>query len=174
MKKRQYDHILKGSVMEKVFLICGKICCGKSTYAEQLRSKYNAVILSVDEIMLSIFGDHTGEKHDEYCKNVQKYLFEKSLEFIYIGVSVILDWGFWQKTDREFAKDFYRSKKIVCELHFIDISEKTWKQRIAMRNDMLSRGKLNAYCVDENLARKFDSIFEYPDKDEIDVFVKER
>lgn len=160
--------------MAKVFLICGKICSGKSTYAEQLKSKSNAVILSVDEIMLSIFGQHTGEKHDEYCKNVQKYLFDKSLEFINVGVNVILDWGFWQKADRKFAKDFYRSKKIECELHFIDISEEMWQQRIAKRNDLISCGKLDAYFVDENLAQKFGAIFDCPDKDEVDVYVKEQ
>ena len=40
--------------MAKVLLICGKICCGKSTYAKKLKEENNAVILSVDEIMLSI------------------------------------------------------------------------------------------------------------------------
>lgn len=51
--------------MAKVFLICGKICSGKSTYAEQLRVKNKtAILLSVDEIMLSIFGQYIGERHD--------------------------------------------------------------------------------------------------------------
>lgn len=71
--------------MAKVILICGKICCGKTTYSEQIREKENAVILSVDEIMLSIFGQHAGEKHDEYANNTQKYLFDKSIEFVNAG-----------------------------------------------------------------------------------------
>lgn len=29
--------------MSKVILICGKICCGKTTYAEKLRTENNAV-----------------------------------------------------------------------------------------------------------------------------------
>ena len=37
--------------MSKVILICGKICSGKSTYAEWLRVQNNAVLLSIDEIM---------------------------------------------------------------------------------------------------------------------------
>lgn len=36
--------------MAKIFLICGKICSGKSTYAERIRMKNHAVLLSVDEI----------------------------------------------------------------------------------------------------------------------------
>lgn len=158
--------------MAKIILICGKICSGKSTYAERMRANNKAVILSVDEIMLGIFGQYVGEKHDEYCENVQKYLFDKSLELIKVGVNVVLDWGFWQKDEREFAKEFYRARNIECELHFIDISEEIWKQRIAKRNSSISQGELNAYFVDENLARKFGAIFEFPSEDEIDVRVK--
>lgn len=54
--------------MAKVFLICGKICSGKSTYAEYLRTENTAVLLSVDEIMLALFGLYAGNKHDEYTE----------------------------------------------------------------------------------------------------------
>ena len=34
------------SIMGKVFLICGKICSGKSYYAKSLKEKYNAWVLA--------------------------------------------------------------------------------------------------------------------------------
>lgn len=49
--------------MAKVIMVCGKICSGKSTYAECLRKKNNAVLLSIDEIMLAMFGQHVGEMY---------------------------------------------------------------------------------------------------------------
>ena len=158
--------------MPKVILICGKICCGKSTYAEKIRIENNAVLLSVDEIMLAVFGQYAGEKHDEYCDNLQKYLFEKSLEIIKIGRDVILDWGFWQKGKRDFAKEFYRRREIPYELHYIDVSGDVWRQRLEKRNSAVSAGETNAYYVDENLAEKFNSIFEPPNEDEIDKLIK--
>lgn len=158
--------------MPKVILICGKICCGKSFYAEKIRQKNNAVLLSVDEIMLAVFGQHAGEKHDEYCENLQKYLFEKSQEIIGIGRDVILDWGFWQKDKRDYAKEFFRSRNIPCELHYIDISGEVWRQRLEKRNSAISAGEANAYYVDEKLAEKFSSLFEPPSDEEIDVRVK--
>lgn len=158
--------------MAKVILICGKICCGKTTYSEQIREKENAVILSVDEIMLSIFGQHAGEKHDEYANNTQKYLFNKSIEFVNAGVNVILDWGFWTKVNRNKAKEFYKAHGINTEMHYIDICDETWKQRLAYRNAKVETGETDAYFVDENLANKFAAIFETPDKDEIDVWSK--
>lgn len=159
--------------MAKVFLICGRICSGKSTYAQQIRKKYNAVLLSVDEIMLSIFGQHVGEKHDEYCENLQQYLYDKSLELIEAGINVILDWGFWQKDEREYAKKFYRDRSIECELHNIDVPDSVWKERIRERNGAVSNGRAEAYYVDENLAAKFGAMFEPPVNEEIDVFVSQ-
>ena len=52
--------------MAKVYMTCGRICSGKSTYAQTLRQKYSAVILSVDEITLALFGQDAGENHDAY------------------------------------------------------------------------------------------------------------
>lgn len=156
--------------MAKVILICGKICCGKTTYSEQIREKENAVILSVDEIMLSIFGQHAGEKHDEYANNTQRYLFDKSVEFVNAGVNVILDWGFWTKTNRDKAREFYKARGIDTEMHYIDICDETWEQRLAYRNAKVEAGQTDAYFVDENLANKFAAIFETPDKEEIDVW----
>lgn len=157
--------------MAKVILICGKICCGKTTYSETVREKENAVILSVDEIMLSIFGQHAGEKHDEYANNTQKYLFDKSIEFVNAGVNVILDWGFWTKANREKARDFYKTRGIETQMHYIDICDAVWKQRLDYRNQKVEQGLADAYFVDENLAKKFASIFEAPDEEEIDVWV---
>ena len=68
--------------MAKVYLICGKICCGKTTYAQKLCSEANAVLFSVDEITLALFGQHCGDKHDEYVERTEKYLLNKSLELI--------------------------------------------------------------------------------------------
>ena len=155
--------------MAKVYLICGKICCGKTTYAEKLCAENNAVLLSVDEITLALFGQHCGEKHDEYVERTEKYLFNKSLEFINKGINVVLDWGFWTKKERKSVKEFYKSRDIECEFHYIDISDETWNSRLNKRNKAVLADETSAYYVDENLAEKFASIFEVPGEDEIDV-----
>ncbi len=43
--------------MAKVYLICGKICSGKSYYSKQLKEKFNAVILSSDEATYDLIQD---------------------------------------------------------------------------------------------------------------------
>ena len=155
--------------MTKVYLICGKICCGKTTYAQKICNENNAVLLSVDEITLALFGQHCGEKHDEYVERTEKYLLNKSLELIENNINVVLDWGFWTKAERETAKEFYKPRNIVCELHYIDISDEVWKSRLHKRNNAVLANETSAYYVDDNLAAKFASIFEVPSEDEIDV-----
>ncbi len=158
--------------MSKVFLICGKICCGKTTYAQKLCKENNAILLSVDEITLALFGQHCGDKHDEYVERTEKYLLNKSLELISKDINVVLDWGFWTKAERESAKGFYKSRNIECELHYIDISDETWKSRLYKRNNAVLANETSAYYVDDNLAAKFASIFEVPSEDEFDVIYK--
>ena len=51
--------------MAKMILICGKLCSGKTTYAKQLCSKQNAILLSVDELMLAMYDPYLGDRHDE-------------------------------------------------------------------------------------------------------------
>lgn len=157
--------------MAKVFLICGKICCGKSTYAGRLCAENNAILLSVDEIMLALFGPYTGDKHDKYTEKIQEYLFGKSVEIIRGGNNVILDWGFWTRSSRVQAREFYKSRKIDFEFHFVDVSDEVWKARIAQRNNSVLAEKAVAYLIDENLTAKFENLFELPNEDEIDVWI---
>ena len=155
--------------MAKVYLICGKLCCGKTTYSQKLCAENDAVLLSVDEMTLTVFGQNCGEKHDEYVLNAKKYLLNKSLELIDKNINVVLDWGFWTKAERLTVKEFYKSRDIECELHYIDISDDVWNARIEQRNQAVLTDKTSAYYVDENLLAKFNSIFEVPSEGEIDV-----
>lgn len=152
-------------------MTCGKICSGKSAYARQLCAQNHAVILSVDEITLALFDQNIGNQHDVYVEKLEKYLFDKSVEIVETGIHVILDWGLWTKAERTYAREFYRSRNIDCEIHFIDINDETWQERLQKRNRLILAGEINAYYVDAQLRKKVESIFELPTKDEIDVWI---
>ena len=153
--------------------MCGKICSGKSTYAQQLRRKHRAVILSVDEITLALFGRNVGAEHDSYVEKAEAYLYRKSLEILKTGISVILDWGFWTKQERAYARAFYAGKGIQNELHYIDIDSAEWERRRQKRNADVLANFTDAYYVDDGLAAKFEAIFEIPEQGEIDVRVSQ-
>lgn len=70
------------------------------------------------------------------------------------GINVILDWGLWTKTERDFAKEFYGSRGIEYEFHYISISDEEWYRRLDKRNNVFLEKKSDAYYVDEGLAEK--------------------
>ena len=156
--------------MGKVILICGKICSGKTTYAKDIAKNINAVILSVDELMLTLFGQHVGEKHDEMVEKTEKYLYKKSVELISTGLNVILDWGFWTKEERLFIAKYYAGLGIEIEWHYIGIDDITWKKFMKTRNNAIVNNEQEFYYIDENIAKKFENMFEEPKPDEMNVW----
>lgn len=167
---REANEWAEGKKMAKVMLLCGKIASGKSVYAKRICKEENAVLLSVDELVLSILGNDLGEKHDEITGRIQAYLFEKSVEIVRAGVNVLLDWGFWTRANRNAARAFYAAHEIPCEFHYIDTPEAVWHRNIDIRNRAVLAGEDDSYYVDEGLLHKLESLFEAPQREEIDVW----
>ncbi len=156
--------------MAKVIMTCGMICCGKSTYARKIRSERNAVILSIDDITLTMFPEGSGEMHDIYALRAEQYLLELSLQILQAGTDVILDWGLWTRAMRDRIRSFYASHgRIQTELHYLRIGQAEWDARISRRN--ASGGK--AYYVDAGLLNKSKALFEEPSEDEVDVIMEQ-
>ena len=158
--------------MARVIMICGGLCSGKTTYAEALRREKGGVILSIDQLMLSLFGPDAGEMHDEYARRGKAYLHDQALSLLAAGVDVILDWGFWRREEREAGKALYEGRGHAVALHAIDIPEETWRARVEKRNAAVRAGEAEAYPVDEGLAAKFRALYEKPAEDEVDVWVR--
>ena len=157
--------------MSKAVILVGRVGSGKTFYAKELLKKGGAVLLSVDEIMLALFGNDAGEKHDFYATRTQKYLFEKSIEILASGKDVILDWGFWRRCDRDSARAFYAEAGYACEAMYLDVSKDVRRRNIAARNMALQSGAESAYFMDDSVADKFDSFFEVPTDDEDYILV---
>ncbi len=158
--------------MAKLILICGKICSGKTTYAKSLLKEMRGILLSCDEITLSLFGQSIGENHDEIVDRTMKYLFNKSLEVLSAGINVVMDFGFWQRTDRREANDFYRQHGVTPQWHYVDVADDVWRVNLKKRNEALTAGANNDYYIDDNIAHKFWRMFEEPTQDEMDVWYK--
>ncbi|MDF2986638.1 MAG: hypothetical protein K0R50_2148 [Eubacterium sp.] len=156
--------------MAKVILICGKICSGKTRYCSTLVKKYNAVILSCDEIESALFHNELREMHDKVVKDIKKYLHKKASEIVLAGSNVILDWGFWSRAEREEVSEYYKKQSLLYEWHYIDISTDKWHQNIHSRNEAVLAGKTTDYFVDEGLLEKMNSSFETPKKEDVDVW----
>jgi len=158
--------------MAKVIMLCGRLCSGKTTYAARLSSELGAVILSVDELMIALLGRETGSMHDEYVRRAKGYLHAKAADIARAGTDVVLDEGFWRRSERGEARAYFAAKGVDCELRYLRISEEEWARRIDRRNAEVAAGCSDAYLVDDGLREKFASLFEEPAADEADAVIE--
>ncbi len=160
---------------KKIFLICGKICSGKSYYARELKEKHNAVILSTDEATFDLIKNEQGDFYNEFAKRVNLYLRKKAVEICRANANVILDWGFWTKNDRKDISNFLKENNVEFEWHYIDIDDKLWKENITVRNKKIQDGKGGSdFFVTDELLKKVISLFEIPSTEEIDKWIKKQ
>lgn len=155
--------------MAKIILLCGKICSGKSTYANNIKQRYNAVILSCDELMLGLFDEQLGDNHHNILNKVKNYLYQLAEQIVITDTNVILDFGFWTLSERQNIKQYYAEKGIITELHYVRVQPEVWLYNIEKRNGSSHDTKVKSYYIDENMKQLFSKMFEEPGSGEIDI-----
>ena len=157
--------------MATVFLICVKICSGKTWYARELKRKEQAVILSTDEVTYDLTDNAQGPDYMAFAQRVNRYLLKKTVEMAKAGCNVILEWGFWTKRERQEISDYFRSRNVAFQWHYIDVSDARWQINIEQRNRRILEGNGGwDFYVDEGLYQKVVSLFEVPGREEMDVW----
>lgn len=162
--------------MAKVIILCGKIASGKSYYANELRSQTNAIVLSVDELMLKLSDTCLGLRHDDIAIRCENYFYELAEQLIASGHNVIIDFGYWSMNERESAKAYFHERGIEVELHYVKISEEKRYRQLEIRNEKLrsmNSEKGRVYIINEELRHRLDTKFEEPSSQEYDKLITE-
>ena len=161
--------------MAKVIILCGKIASGKTFYAEQLRKKTNAIILSVDVLMLQLSDECLGGRHDDIALRCERYFYQLAEQIISSGMYVIIDFGYWTKKERDIAKDYFRRAGIPMELHYIKVPEDIRLKQLENRNKLLlkkrSEESSRSYIINQELRIRLDAKFEEPLPSEYDKMI---
>ena len=161
--------------MGKVILLCGRICSGKSFYSARLKEQECAVILSTDEATYDLTDNAQGEGYDAFAARVNDYLLKKSAEIALAGCNVILDRGFWRRSERIDTSEYLRKRNVSFEWHYLDVDDETLRRNIEERNEKVLAGEGGCcFYVDEGLAAKVQRLFEVPEREEMDVWVVNR
>ena len=161
--------------MSRIIAICGKICSGKTYYANQIKEQENAVILSTDEATYDLIDNEQGELYDVFAERVNKYLMKKAVEIVKAGCNVILDWGFWTKAERQETTKYFNQFGMDVEWHYVDIEQSHWQQLIEERNAKIQKGNGGSdFYVDEGLLNKTLSKFEEPTREEMNVWIENK
>lgn len=158
--------------MARAIILCGKIASGKTTYAQQLAGEGNAVLLSCDELMLTLFDHCLGEKHDETAGRCERYLHRLALRILATGADAILDFGYWTKREREEARVFFAEQGAACSLLYFRLPEQERIRRLEERNRRLAGAQGRVYVIDEPLRLRLDAKFEEPAPGEADEMIE--
>jgi predicted kinase len=152
--------------MAKIIALYGKICSGKSTYAETIRGEHNAIVLNTDKLILSIFGEDLGDKHDAIFRNARTYMFALAADIAAAGTNVILDLGFWVYRVRQYARTYFNDRNIEIEFRYINTPPDVIRRNVEKRNGV--KDGTNFY-IDEATLRKCLDSFEEPHESETDI-----
>ncbi len=147
--------------MNKLYLLCGKPGCGKTTLAKRLNKEYGAIHLSADDFMLKLFGEIADRKLFEEKSNATKNLIYELCKQLLVNNDVVLDFGFWTKDERNYVKLLFGNSNVI--LVYMKLDNKKIFNQIQHRNENL---KENEYFMDKPTFDFLSSKFEEPTEDE--------
>lgn len=148
----------------RLILTCGLPGAGKTTLAAQLASERSAVRLTKDEWLWALgatpWDRPTGEK-------IEQELWRLAQEILSLGLSVVLDFGLWARSERDEMRTVARALGVGVELHYLEVSADELWRRIEVRN--------SAPPWDNSPIRRADldewrAIFQAPDASELALF----
>ena len=101
--------------MPVLFLLCGLPGSGKTTLAMRLERERPALRLTPDEWIGALAID----SHDEEKRAaVEALQWEVAAQALVLGVDVVLDWGFWSRSERDDSGRERRHSALVQKFAF--------------------------------------------------------
>jgi predicted kinase len=144
----------------RLIIVCGLPGSGKTTHATMLERRLHAVRLSPDEWMTALSLDLYDEAKREKIEALQ---WKFGRELLSYGLTVIIEWGTWARSERDALRLGARALGAAVELHYLSAPTDVLFDRIR------SRGAEHPPIQRDDLLRWAD-IFEMPTAEEIDLF----
>lgn len=145
----------------RLVLLCGLPGSGKTTLAREIADAYGAVRLNPDEWELALGIDPFDA---EFQDRLEAEFWRLTERLIALGTSVILDWGFWVRSERDKKRDLGRSLGAAVELRFLDVPYDELVRRVVDRH---AEGGL---AVTESHMDEYRGLFQPPTDEELATY----
>jgi len=143
------------------YVICGFIGAGKTTFARKLEKETKAIRITKDEWIIKIFGNKiTSDKNFErYDKNITELATDIAFEILKSGGDVIIDEGFWVKSQRDDIKKKILNIGAKPMLYYVECSVEKMRERVVNRS---KTPPLDSFEINEEMFDKYLKYWEPP------------
>jgi predicted kinase len=146
----------------RLIIVCGLPGSGKTTHAKVLESKLRAVRFCPDEWMDALSIDLYDEERRAKIEALQ---WKIATELLTLGLTVIIEWGTWGRSERDALRLGARALGAAVELHYLSAPMDVLFDRIQRRG--LEKPPIER----DDLCRWFDK-FQEPTPEEMALFDK--
>ena len=151
----------KASGHPRLVVLCGLPASGKTTLARDLAETYGAVRLNADEWKLALGIDPFD---DDARVRLETQLLALTERLLTLGTSVILEWGFWARSERDALREMARSLGATVELRFLDVPYDELVRRVVERT---ANGGIP---ITARHMQRYRTMFQAPTTDELSLF----
>ncbi len=150
-------------------VICGFIGAGKTTFARKLENETGAIRITKDEWMIKIFGSKitTDVNFERYDKQVTELATDIAFKILKSGNDVILDEGFWVKSQRDEIKKKIQQAGAKPIIYYVESSIALMKERVINRS---KNPPIDSFEINEEMFDNYLKYWEPPTREE-DVFI---
>jgi predicted kinase len=145
----------------RLVLLCGLPASGKTTLARELADTYGAVRLDTDEWELSLGVDPFD---DAFQLRLEGKFWELTQRLLVLGTTVVLEWGFWARVERDEKRKAARALGAAVELRFLDVPYEELVRRVEARD---ASGGL---AITASHMERYRTIFQPPTDDELILY----
>jgi len=152
-----------------VYVVCGFIGAGKTTFAKMLESETHAVRMTKDEWLIRLIGnDPAVDGFEELDAKICELSRDVAFQLVEKGIDVIIDEGFWGKEQRVKLKRRITNLGAQEVLYYLDTPIETIRLRVAGRN--INPGK-DSFTISSNMLDTYLEHWQPPGEDEEYILV---
>ncbi|MFD5831280.1 AAA family ATPase [Lentzea sp. NPDC060358] len=147
--------------MPRLILTCGLPGAGKTTLAKRLEREVPAILLCPDEwihgLGVDLFDEPFRARLEHRFKTLARHL-------LHHGQDVILDFGFWDRAERDELREMARALGAQVELRYLEVPFAELVRRLEIRN------RDGFVVITEDLMTGYAQVFEAPDAAELGLY----
>ena len=154
-----------------VYLICGFIGAGKTTFAKKLEEKTGAVRITKDEWSIRLIGnDPTIEGYAEHDHRIIELSRDVAFQLVEKGIDVIIDEGFWAKQQRVELGKRIEEMGAKAVIYYLDTPIEVIRERVVERNSHVNH---DSFMISGELLDHYLQFWQPPSEDEGHILASE-